>query len=200
MISSYVLPILYGEFFKKYPEMKVNIIEDDRSGLINMFEDNRINMAFLPHEGVWDHKLNSEMMVELDSVCCMPKDHPLAKRRSVSVKDLENEDLILFKNSFFQTERILKRFRQNDVEPNVIFNTAQVSTIQSIVSNGLAVSFIFKFLLESTPKLIGVPLEPPMRTKVSLVWKQGEYLSGDMLRLIKFVKNYYEKTQSHRGQ
>jgi DNA-binding transcriptional LysR family regulator len=92
-----------------------------------------------------------------------------------------------FKNSFFQTERIFERFRQSGYEPNVLLDSAQVSTIQNLVSEGLAVGFIFEFLLKTTPDLVGIPLDPPMRTQVSLVWKRGEHLSGNMNSFIKFI-------------
>lgn len=190
MISSYVLPILYSKFFTTHPHLKINIIEGDRSALLSMFEDNRINMAFLPHDGALDDTLRAQLLVELDNVCCMSNSHRLAQRESVRIEDLTDEKLVLFQNSFFQTERILDRFRRSNIAPNVLFHTAQVSTVQSIVSNDLAISFVFGFLLQSTPNLLGIPLEPPMRTKVSLVWKRSEYLSDDMLHLIKFVKDY----------
>ncbi len=190
MISSFILPILYSEFFKNFPDLKINIIEDDRSGLINMLDDNRINMAFLPHDLELDNKLNSQLLTELDNVCCMCKNHKLSQKNSICIEDLKDENLVLFKNSFFQTERILERFRQSDIVPKVLLNTAQVSTMQNIVAKGLAVGFAFEFLLNSTPNLLGVPLDPPMHTKVSLVWKRGEYLSDNMLHLIKFVKKY----------
>jgi DNA-binding transcriptional LysR family regulator len=99
--------------------------------------------------------------------------------------------LVLFKDSFFQTERILERFQQSGYSPNILLNTAQVTTMQNMAASGLAVGFIFKFLLESTSSLVGIPLDPPMLTQISLVWKQGEYLSSNMNHLIQFVKKYY---------
>ena len=146
MLSSFILPILYRDFFKNYPDFRINIIEDDRTGLIRMLDEHKINMAFLP--------------------------------------------LVLFKNSFFQTERILERFNQSGYNPNILLQTAQVTTMQNMAAIGLAVGFIFKFLLESTSDLVGIPLDPPMRTQISLVWKQGEHLSNNMNHLIQFVKKY----------
>lgn len=190
MLCSLLLPLLYDEFFTVHPDFKINIIEDDRSGLVNMLVDNKIDMAFLPHENALDSKFDSTLLTELDNVCCVHKNHILAKKGTIKIEDLRNEKLIMFKNSFFQTERILDRFKQNDITPNVLLNTAQVSTIQSMVSSGLGIGFIFSFLLGSHQQLKGIPLDPPMRTKVSLAWKQSEYLSDNMLRLIKFVKNH----------
>lgn len=192
MLSSYILPLLYKDFFKNYPDFKINIIEDDRSGLMHMLDDNRINMAFLPHDRPFDAGYHAKLLVELENVCCVNKQHRLSQKESVNIQDLTDEPLVLFKNSFFQTERIRKRFQQNSCEPNILLDTAQVSTMQNIVTNKLAIGFAFAFLLETTPDLVGIPLDPPMRTQISLVWKQGEYLTGNMSRLIQFVQNYSE--------
>lgn len=191
MLSSLILPIIYGEFFKNHPDFKINIIENDRSGLVRMLEENKIDMAFLPHNKPFDNRFNSKLMIELDNVCCVNKGHRLAQKESVNINDLKDEPLVLFRNSFFQTERILERFKQNECTPNLLLDTAQVSTVQNIAATGLAIGFIFKFLLKTTPELVGIPLDPPMHTQVSLVWQQGKYLSSNLNSLIKFVKNYF---------
>ena len=190
MLSSFILPILYGDFFKNYPDFKINIIEDDRTGLIRMLEEHKINMAFIPHSGPIDARLKSQPLIEFDNVCCVSKFHRLSQKESLTIEDIKDEQLVLFKNSFFQTERILKRFNQSGYNPNILLHTAQVTTMKNMAASGLAVGFIFKFLLESTSDLVGIPLDPPMRTQISLVWKQGEHLSSNMNHLIQFVKKY----------
>lgn len=196
MLGSFILPILYGDFFKNNPNFKVNILEDDRTGLVRMLEDNRINMAFLPHDGPIDAQLKSQPLIEFDNVCCVSNDHRLAQKNALTMEDLKDEPLVLFKNSFFQTERILERFKQSNHTPNIMLHTAQVTTMQNMAASGLAVGFIFKFLLKSSPDLVGIPLTPPMRTQISLVWKQGEHLSSNMNHLIQFVKNYSRRDRS----
>lgn len=190
MLSSLILPFIFENFSKRHPDFKINIVEDDRSGLIRLLDDNKINMAFLPHESPFNDRYNSKPLTELNNVCCVNKKHRLSKKASVRIEDLKDEPLALFKNSFFQTERILERYKQSGIAPNILLDTVQVSTVQNIVSEGLAVGFIFEFLLKSNPDLVGIPLDPPMHTKVSLVWKRGEYLSENMNRFIKFVSEY----------
>jgi DNA-binding transcriptional LysR family regulator len=194
MLSSFILPILYGDFFKNCPDFKINIIEDDRTGLVRMLKDHKINMAFLPHYGSMDAQLKSQPLIELDNVCCVSKHHRLSQKEALTIEELKDEPLVLFKNSFFQTERILERFKQSGYNPNILLNTAQVTTMQNMAASGLAVGFIFKFLLESTSDLVGIPLDPPMRTQISLVWKQGEHLSSNMNHLIQFAKKYSRTT------
>ncbi len=190
MLSSFILPIIYGRFSKSHPDFKINIIEDDRSGLVRLLDENKISMAFLPHETPFDDRYKSVLLTELNNVCCVNKNHRLSEKSCVSIEDLKDEPLALFKNSFFQTVRILERYKQSGITPNILLDTAQVSTVQNVVSQGLAVGFIFEFLLKSTPDLVGIPLNPPMNTKVSLVWKRGEYLSGNINQFIKFVSEF----------
>lgn len=191
MLSSFILPILCGDFFKNNPDFKINIVEDDRTGLVRMLDNGGINMAFLPHNGPIDTRLNAQPLIEFDNVCCVSKHHRFSQKEAVTIEDLKNEPLVLFKNSFFQTERILERFKQCGYNPNILLNTAQVTTMQNMAASGLAIGFIFKFLLKSTPDLIGIPLDPPMSTQISLVWKKGEHLSSNMNQLITFVRKYF---------
>ncbi len=195
MLSSFILPILYGDFFLNNPNLKINIVEDDRTGLMNMLAEHKINMAFLPHDGPIDARFNSQPFIKLDNVCCMNKEHRLAKKEAISIEDLKGEHLVLFKNGFFQTERILERFKQIGRTPNVLLHTSQVATMQNMSASGLAVGFLFEFLLATTSDLVGIPLDPPMQTQVSLVWKQGEHLSSNMNLLIRFIKNWSFKAE-----
>lgn len=189
MIGSLVLPILYGEHFKLYPQLKVRIVEDDSSGLKRLLAENQIDMAFLPHTHPFGGDLRAQPLTELQNVCCVHKAHHFATQKSIRLEELRDEPLVLFKNSFFQTERIMNKFSKLSIIPNVLLDTAQLSTVQNMIASGTAIGFMFAFLLKSSPELVGIPLDPPMTTQVSLVWKKSSHISGDMKNLIAFVKS-----------
>lgn len=190
MIGSLVLPILFGEHFKRYPHLQVRIVEDGSSGLKRSLAEGQIDMAFLPHVYSFDSDLAAQELAELPNVCCVSKSHPLACRKSIALQDLKSEPLVLFKNSFFQTERIMNNFARLSITPNVLLDSAQLSTVQNMIASGTAVGFMFEFLLKSAPELVGIPLDPPMTTQVSLVWKKTGHISGDMRNLIEFTKDF----------
>lgn len=188
MIGSLVLPVLFTRHFNRCPQLQVHIVEDDSSGLKRLLADNQIDMAFLPHIHPFGSEWCSVPVAELQNVCCVSKTHHLAGKSRINLADLKDEPLILFKNSFFQTQRILEAFSHISCTPNVLLDTAQLSTVQNVIASNTAVGFMFEFLLKSTPALVGIPLDPPMSTQVSLVWKQDRHASESMEDLIRFIK------------
>lgn len=189
MIGALVLPALYGEHFKLYPQLKVRIVEDDSSGLKRLLAENQIDMAFLPHTHPFGGDLCVQPLTDLQNVCCVHKAHRFAMQKSIRLDELRDEPLVLFKNSFFQTERIMNKFSKHSIIPNVLLDTAQLPIVQNMIASKMAVGFMFEFLTKATPDLVGVPLDPPMTTQVSLVWKKSSYISADMKNLIEFIKS-----------
>lgn len=191
MVGSLVLPALFGKAFRQ-SGLRVHIVEGDRTDLKSLLTQGHIDMAFLPHTDTIGTELQSELLTVLENVCCVSKHHPLAKRKSVSLQELGEEPLVLFKNSFFQTERILGEFSRLECIPNVLLQTAQVSTVQNMVAANVGVGFMFAFLLKNVPDLVGIPLKPSMTTQVSLVWRENAQVSAVVEKLARFMKKYLQ--------
>lgn len=192
MIGSLVLPVLFQSYFPMHPSVQVRIVEDDNSGLKRLLEDNQIDLAFLPHTQPFENQWNSAPLAVLQNVCFVNKNHPLASRKSLGLAELKDEQLVLFKNSFFQTQRILDAFASLECQPKIALYTAQLSTMQNMIISSNAVGFMFEFLTKTTSELVGIPLDPPMTTQVSLVWKKSRPATADMKNLIAFTRHLAE--------
>lgn len=189
MVGSLVLPALFSQEFRKHG-LRIHIVEGDRTDLKALLVDGQIDMAFLPHTDALGSDLQAELITVLENVCCVSKNHPLAKQKAVSLRELTEEPMVLFKNSFFQTERILTEFSRLSYVPNVLLHTAQVSTVQNMVAANVGVGFMFAFLLKSAPGLVGIPLEPSMTTQVSLVWREKGQMSKMAEKIVEYMKKF----------
>jgi len=191
MVGSLVLPALFREDFREYG-LRMHIVEGDRTDLKGFLMDGQIDMAFLPHADALGAGLQSELITVLENVCCVCKNHPLAKRKAINLRELAQEPLVLFKNSFFQTERILAEFSRLSCKPNVLLHTAQVSTVQNMVASNVGVGFMFAFLLKTVPDLVGIPLAPSMTTQVSLAWRENTQVSVVAETMARYMKKYLQ--------
>lgn len=189
MIGALLLPCLYHDFFCYHPEIQVHVVEAGRHELTRLLMDNQLDVLFLSHQTPWGPEFKSVLVASLETVCCLPAGHRLAKRDYITVWDLAEEPLILFKTSFFHTETLMARFEEAGITPKILFHTNQLSTMGRLISDNLAIGFLFRQLAQSTRNAVSVPLQPPLPVQVSLVWKSGGYLFGSMNDLINYVKN-----------
>lgn len=124
--------------------------------------------------------------MQLEIVCCAAKGNPIAELKTVCPADLETSPIILFKDSFFQTEEIKKWFAFSGVEPKILLQTNQFSTMKTIISSDAAVGFLFKELVAANSQLVPITIDEPMYVDVSLAWKKDSYVQSPMRKLISY--------------
>jgi len=187
MIGSLVLPNIYRDFYNRYEDVEIEITEGGRKDLMRNLEDDCLDMVFLSHNTAPSSNLCVMPLTCLETVCCVSEKCKLSKKEYVTPKDLENTPLVLFENSFFQTDEIKRWFEKSGVEPKVLLQTEQLSTLLSIVSNNTAVGFIFKQLTEKRRDIISLPIQTPMYVDVSLVWKKDMYMFSSMKKFKEYA-------------
>ena len=189
MIGSLILPHIYHGFHKVHPEVELDIIEGGREDLQKKLSEDFLDMAFIPHNRALEPKFSNLNVSKLEIVCCVAGSHPLSNRKSISVKDLTDIPLVLFKNGFYQTEEIKHLFSVSGVKPNILLQTEQLSTIQTVISGNVAAGFLFRQLIDKEPELVAVPTDPPIYVDVSLIWRRDAYMFSSMKSFKDYIKN-----------
>lgn len=189
MIGSLILARIYRNFLQKYDNVRLEITEGGREELTKKLNDGLLDMVFLPHNKPIESRFSCLHVGSLEIVCCVTKNNSISKLNNVQMKQLASTPLVLFENSFFQTEEIKKRFAKEQINPNILLQTNQLSTLVNIISKDVAVGFVFKELIVKHENLIGVPLAEPMHVNVSLIWKKDVYFSNAMQCFKDFVAN-----------
>ena len=188
MIGSLILPRIYDEFESIEPTIQIEIVEEGSRQLIKHIEDGRIDMAFLTHNTPFGDNYKSISVSQFDIVCCVKKGDEISKLKTVDARDLTDRQIVLFKNSFFQTEAIKKWFSESGISPNILLQTNQLSTLSNMISQGVAVGFMFKQLISKTSGLVAIPPKRPINAQMSLVWRANTGLFNSMKTFIEYIK------------
>lgn len=188
MIGSLILPNIYRHFVATHPEIALEITEGGRRELMQKLRDDQVDMVFLSHSGQLGREYKAQLVTQLPIVCCTTRNNPLSHLAAVSPADVAETPLVLFENSFFQTEKIKKWFSDGGVTPKIILQSEQLSTMLSIISNDIAAGFMFQQLIETRPGLVPIPTRDPILVDVSLVWKKNTYETGSMRKFSQYVK------------
>ena len=188
MICSLFLPKIFKEFSPENPDIRLDITEGERQEMLNQLSKELVDMAFLSHNSPFDTSFQYLQLAEFETVCCVSKDSPLASLKSVCPKDISNSPVVLFKNSFFQTEEIKKWFSASLIKPDILLQTSQLSTLQNLIKNNIAVGFMFRELVWDDENIVTIPMETPLMLNVSLVWKQNSSFFNAMERFLNYMK------------
>lgn len=187
MIGSLILPRISQAF--SGTEISLEITEGGYHDLMERLLEKELDLAFLPHIGAPDPAVCCIPAATLEVCCCTRKDHPLAGCGSVSPSALAQYPLVLFENSFLQTELIFQWFHAENAEPNILLQTQQLSTMLRMMESGAAVGFLFRELINAHPTLSAIPTERSLLLPVSLAWPQSAHRTNAMDAFIRYVKS-----------
>jgi DNA-binding transcriptional LysR family regulator len=135
------LPAMLGHYRRQYPKVHLQLSENFTSSLIQSLTKNTIDAAFLrdgdPTEGLTIESLFSEPFVAV-----LPGNHPIAKRKLISVADLRDQPFVFFTPTAgaLAYQKPISLCEQHGFRPRVVQEAPQWLTILRLVGAGLGVS------------------------------------------------------------
>ena len=187
MIGSLALPAIYSDFVSKNTDISLEIIECGREEMIRKFDEDQLDMAFVSHDRITEHDMESLPVGNLEIVCSTAISNPIGKKKSILPEELSGVPLVMFKDGFFQTDAIKAWFSKEEVSPNILMKTDQLSTMIKVITSGTAVGFLFKKLIEDESKIAWCHLSPDITINVSLIWPKNKFFTVGMKRFKSFL-------------
>ena len=184
MIGTALLPALYENLSRHYPELLLATEELGTKTLLRDLRENVLDLAFVTHHEPLSAEFEATPVTAMELVWCARRGHPLSSGPHVSAEQLAREPLVLFQSSFAMRELSMRQFETAGVTPNILHTTEQLSTVQSLIRSGTATGFLLRPLADAMPEIAALSLEPPVFVQVSLVWKRHCKPFRDMNHLI----------------
>jgi DNA-binding transcriptional LysR family regulator len=89
------LSLLLATFHRSYPGVELTVREQSSEELAAMLRDDEVELAFLSvTERMESHGLTLDRLVSEELVAVLPRDHPLAGRRSLRLADLAEDAFV----------------------------------------------------------------------------------------------------------
>lgn len=140
-IAPYLLPRVLARFSKGFSGIEIILQEDTTARLLALLAACELDLAIasLPVPG---ERFETETLFTEELLVALPPDHPLAKKPSIRVADLEAERFILMKEGHCLGDQVLNFCSRRDFHPNVLCRSAQIETIRALVQVGMGISLI----------------------------------------------------------
>lgn len=140
-LTTSIIPKVLVDFTASHDRVQVEILTGTYDTIERMLLDERAEIGFLrmPTQRLG---LMTTPLIEVETVCVMPADHPLAARDAVSVRDLYNEPLILLGKMRQPRHEIDLLFLSVGLRPRIRIEAHSVMSACALAAHGLGITMV----------------------------------------------------------
>jgi len=196
----YVLPHVFAEFKRKYPQVGISIYSNFSHKILQKMAENLIDVGIVTLP-VAQNNVKTIPIFEDELLVVVPAGHPLAKRASVTLEELAAEPLIFPKGGHTR-ELLDKLFHKHRDGLHISMELASVENIKKFVGAGLGISLLSSSFAQMETKSGVLKLIPLQGTKIvrklGLVYRTDRYLSRAAQGFVEIASSRYLKTEPRK--
>ena len=141
--ARYIMPALLSEFQRRFPRIKVILDEGNSEDMAKSVLEKKNELALISQLNL-DRKIKSIFFSTVEFVLVASPEHRFSQRKSISLRELNGEPVILREKGSGSRTAILRKFQEYGIWPSVIIEASSLDFIVGYVKQNKAVSFMFK--------------------------------------------------------
>ncbi|MQA81552.1 MAG: LysR family transcriptional regulator [Streptosporangiales bacterium] len=178
-----ILPGALSAFNEEYPGIQLRITETGSLDIVRAVKDAELDLGVvvrLEDEEVKGDELAFEDLLGSHVVLCVQRGHRLLSRESVSIGDVAEEPLILFRSGYLMHDLMSRIFGDRNL--NIVYYTDNTESAKRMIATGVGVTLLPEFsmvsdLLSRSGEIVYCPLVGEYAgIRLSLTWRKRAYL------------------------
>src|SRR5438552_1909648 len=183
----HILPEVFAEFKKQYPDVSVSIRRADYAKILESVIDNSVDFGVVSMP-VTDNRLTAVLIHKDELVLIVTPKHPLAKLKSASAADIAQYPLVMPKVGHTR-DALDDLFHEQKLKPRYAMELDSSELLKRFVAADVGVGFISRSNVQEDVQakvLAAVPLADaaPIRRDLALVFRKDKALSRAALAFI----------------
>lgn len=155
-LTTTVLPPVLAAFRRDHPGVELVVDEAGSGDLVRRLERSLVDFALiiLPVAGSW---LKTRPLGEEELVLAVPEGHPLSERASLSLADLRDVALVMFREGYDLREATLAACRRAGFQPTFAVEGLEMDGVLSMTAAGLGAAVVPSSVVRAGEGLRAVP-------------------------------------------
>ncbi len=186
-VTCHWMPQLINGFKKEYPNVQFLFHQGDYTLIPEWIASGQIDFGFINPNA--DTNLNTKTIKDGEMLAVLPKSHPLAKKKSISLADLSDEPYILLEEGHYSEP--MAAFKTAGIIPNIQYTIHDDYAIMMMVEEGLGVSILAELILRRTNyDIVCIPLTPPIIRTLAVGYKDWDSLPIASKHFIEYLMDH----------
>ena len=183
-ISCHWLPPVIRQFWEKYPNVRLIVHQGDYTTIPEWVRTGDLDFGFVTPDAI--EGTDRRFLKTGEHRACLPKNHPLAKRQSVTLEELAKEPFLRLEEGIYSEP--LAAFHAAGLEPNIRMTMHDDYSILSMVEQGLGVTILPELVLRKQRyDIVILPTEPMITRRISIISRDKKELSIAAKTFIRYL-------------
>jgi LysR family transcriptional regulator, transcription activator of glutamate synthase operon len=194
VLPQYGIAASISQFMDRYPHIRFSLQEIDGFNILPALTERRFDLAFTRHNYL-DHDQFASLDICKDKLLLVvSKNNRHADRSSISLRELSNDNFIVFDRVTELHKLIMDECGKAGFEPTIFYSShRKVSVIGLVQTNiGLALMPGKIFEYNRTPDVLAVPLDENIECNIVLVYLKNRQLPKAAITFVDFMKQAEE--------
>jgi len=180
-LAPYFLPHVVPEIRRRFPRLTLRLFEEKTEDVINMLHQGRLDAGLLalPVEA---EQLATRVLFEEPFVLAVPESHALSARKTITLDDLLEEELLLLEDGHCLRDQALEVCHLAGAHEKLDFHATSMETLRQMVAAGTGITLMpvmaVKPPVAHTDNLVTRPFSKPgPKRTIALVWRKSTALA-----------------------
>ncbi|MGG4145061.1 LysR family transcriptional regulator [Paenibacillus algorifonticola] len=194
MISSIMFPEIVSLFVKRYPGLTIRLIEEGSLTVEAEVASGAIDAGIVMMP-VRNDQFEVFPVQTASLRVVMHRQHPLAGRSKLTLRELEQEAFIMYREDFALHARIIDECARLGFKPKIMLESSQWDFICETVAVGLGIALLPEAICQKldTSRIHTIAMvDPVIPWNLAMIWRRDGYLSFAAQEWIRFTKAYFE--------
>ncbi|MDE6728223.1 MAG: LysR family transcriptional regulator [Oscillospiraceae bacterium] len=189
-ITCHWMPKLIKEFKKQYPNVQFLFHQGDYTLIPEWIKTGKIDFGFV--NPLADIDLKTKIIKDGEMLIVLPKNHRLAKRKSIRLSEIADEPYILLEEGKYSEP--MAAFAKAGITPKIEYTIHDDYSIMTMVEAGLGVSILAELMLKRTVYDIAcVPVRPAICRTLAVAYKDRDSLPIASKYFIDFLMQHKDE-------
>lgn len=178
--ARYALPPIVGAFKQEFPRVHLALHQGSPQEIVTQLLAGEADIGIATESLAQAPELVTFPMYAWEHAVVVPADHPLAKKKKVTLEDIAEFPVVTYHEGYTGRTRIDEAFGAAGLVPDVVLSALDADVIKTYVELGLGIGIIASVAFDAARdrglKLVGAGLFGSNTTRIAV--RRGHYLRG----------------------
>ena len=200
-LGPYLLPHVVPRIRERFPRLELLLVEEKSDVILAQLREGRLDAGLLALP-VHDDQLHAEFLFEEPFVLAVPETHPLAKKASLSLKDLAHERLLLLEDGHCLRDQALDVCALAGTGERSGFQATSLETLRQMVAANVGVTLLPALAVKppvarsENIHLLGFRDSKPSR-QIAMVWRRSSAMAEFLRQLAQVFRELPQELFVH---